>query len=112
MAQLFSLGITTRIVNDKTKTAYRHLLYVALLAIRNDCLSRGRESVSHLSGGDSIGAVVSPEPLPIGYTIWRSLVLWISPNSTSHDFGRSILVCASDFPARGWSGIERFSTSI
>lgn len=31
-------------MNDLTKTAYRHLLYVALLAIRNDCQSRGRES--------------------------------------------------------------------
>lgn len=31
-------------VNNKTKAAYRHLLYVAMLAIRNDCQSRGRES--------------------------------------------------------------------
>ncbi len=31
-------------VNEQTKAAYRHLLYVALLAIRNDCQPRGRES--------------------------------------------------------------------
>jgi len=33
-------------VNEQTKTAYRHLLYVAMLAIRNDCQSRGRESAN------------------------------------------------------------------
>jgi hypothetical protein len=31
-------------VNDLTKAAYRHLLYVAMLAIRNDCQSRGGTS--------------------------------------------------------------------
>jgi hypothetical protein len=31
-------------MDDHTKTAYRHLLYVAMLAIRNACQSRGRES--------------------------------------------------------------------
>ena len=46
MPELWTLGIASRTVNDKTKSAYRHLLYVALLAIRNDCQSRGRESVS------------------------------------------------------------------
>lgn len=33
-----------RTVNEETKAAYRHLLYVAMLAIRNDCQSRGKES--------------------------------------------------------------------
>ena len=31
-------------MNETTKAAYRHLLYVAMIAIRNDCQPRGRES--------------------------------------------------------------------
>lgn len=31
-------------MNDRTKAAYRHLLYVAMLDIRNYCQSRSRES--------------------------------------------------------------------
>ena len=31
-------------MNDQTKAAYRHLLYVAMLATRNYCQSRGRVS--------------------------------------------------------------------
>ncbi len=31
-------------MNETTKAAYRHLLYVAMLAIRRGCHSRGRES--------------------------------------------------------------------
>jgi hypothetical protein len=31
-------------MNDNTKAAYRHLLYVAMLAIRNYCQSRGNPS--------------------------------------------------------------------
>ena len=33
-------------MDEKTKAAYRHLLYVAMIAIRNDCQSRGRESAN------------------------------------------------------------------
>ena len=33
-------------MESRTKEAYRHLLYVALLTIRADCQSRGRESMS------------------------------------------------------------------
>jgi hypothetical protein len=44
VAQFWSLSIVTRAVNDHTKNAYRHLIYVALLAIRNGCQSRDRES--------------------------------------------------------------------
>jgi len=44
VAELGSLAVTTRTMNEQIKTAYRHLLYVAMLAIRNDCQSRGRES--------------------------------------------------------------------
>lgn len=31
-------------MNDQTKAAYRHLIYVALLAIRNHCQSRSKAS--------------------------------------------------------------------
>lgn len=35
-------------MNEKTKSAYRHLLYVAMVAIRNECQSRGHESINPL----------------------------------------------------------------
>ncbi len=38
------LGDTGVPVNDQTKAAYRHLLYVAMLATRNYCQSRGPAS--------------------------------------------------------------------
>ena len=40
------LGEIARTMDEKTKAAYRHLLYVAMIAIRNDCQSRGRESAN------------------------------------------------------------------
>ena len=36
----------SRPVNDNTKAAYRHLLYAAMLAIRNHCQSRGKPSLN------------------------------------------------------------------
>jgi len=35
-------------MSEQAKAAYRHLLYVAMLAIRNDCQSRGAESKNPL----------------------------------------------------------------
>jgi hypothetical protein len=37
------VAVIVRVVNEQTKAAYRHLLYVAMLAIRIDCQSRARE---------------------------------------------------------------------